>query len=458
VTQFARDAPWQAALLVVVCLLAGAAPGTLLVRAIGRRFASVWTTAAAIAVPLTVVVGVDARTALLGVWDAACVSLLFSTGFLFATHPRLVPDRGDVAIALGSISFSLLFVEAAVRLVLPPPPAFPAAGGVHLRLSEAIAASAVSMWEGGGKVTTCDAVYGPGAGGGVPWPGQFPRTWQPRPGARKRVLHLGDSMVFGSAVDGQFTANLDTLEPDVEHVNSAIGATAPDSYLALLWTWLSLHPPDLVVMHLTSNDLQELNQPYPCADWQPLLTYDGEPRLRFAEPHLGNLGRQRFRWLVHNSPPPYVLRVAVGFSHTAAFAAAAFVQLSHRFGLALPETDEDAHRPQLEAILRAARDELRRRGIPFVVNILPWRLQLEAPRKNVDEERWTATKMKRIAQSLGIDVLDASPEFEAAMSRGEQLFTNAGGPTDIHFDAAGHALMASFLHRELVRYELPVAR
>jgi lysophospholipase L1-like esterase len=263
------------------------------------------------------------------------------------------------------------------------------------------------------------------------------------------VLHLGDSMVAGSGVDGQFTADLNRMEPEIEHINSGIGATAPDSYLALLWTWLSLHPPDLVVMHLTSNDLQELDQPYPCADWQPLLTYDGETRLRFAQAHLSNINRQRLRWLIHNSPPPYLLRLAVGFSHTAALAAAAFVRLGHRLGYSLPETDEDSHRPQLAAILRAARDELHRGGIPFVVNILPWRPRLEAHAPA--DETWVETKMKRIALSLGVDVLDASPEFEAATGRGEQLFTNAGGPLDIHFNAAGHALMASFLHQQLRR-------
>src|SRR5205085_3254601 len=165
----------------------------------------------------------------------------------------------------------------------------------------------------------------------------------------------------------------------------------------------------------------------------PLLVYDGEPRLRFAQAHLSNLDRQRLRWLVHNSPPPYVLRVALGFSHAAGFAAAGFVHLGHRLGYALPDTDEDSHRAHLEAILRAARDELRRRGIPFVVNILPWRPRLEA--HTPADDTWVETKMKRIAVSLGVDVLDASPEFEAVLGRGERLFTNARGPRDIHFNA-----------------------
>jgi hypothetical protein len=139
--------------------------------------------------------------------------------------------------------------------------------------------------------------------------------------------------------------------------------------------------------------------------------------------------------------------MAVGFSHAAAFAAAGFVRLGHRLGYALPDTDEDAHRAHLEAILRAARDELHRRGIPFVVDILPWRPRLEEHKPA--DDTWVETKMKRIALSLGVDVLDASPDFEAALGRGEHLFTNAGGPFDIHFSATGHALMARFLDQHL---------
>src|SRR5262245_18826167 len=128
----------ETALFVVVCLLAGAAPGAALVRVVGRRFGGAGTMMAVIIVPPLVALAVDSQTAFLGVWDVLCACLLFSAGFVFATNRRVAPGRRDIALALASASLGLVLLEAGTRLFLPPPPAFPA-GPVHLRLSDAIA-------------------------------------------------------------------------------------------------------------------------------------------------------------------------------------------------------------------------------------------------------------------------------------------------------------------------------
>jgi len=39
--------------------------------------------------------------------------------------------------------------------------------------------------------------------------------------------------------------------------------------------------------------------------------------------------------------------------------------------------------------------------------------------------------------------------YEAVHRDGVAVFSNSAGPTDIHFSADGHALVAEWLHREL---------
>ena len=79
----------------------------------------------------------------------------------------------------------------------------------------------------------------------------FPERFTPRPGATRRVLHIGDSMVFGADVprDQTFAADLEKLEPDVQHINGGISGMAPDDYLVVLRSWIARHPIDLAVIY-----------------------------------------------------------------------------------------------------------------------------------------------------------------------------------------------------------------
>src|SRR6185369_12300082 len=106
---------WEVPLLAVVCLLAGAAPGALLVRLGGRRCGGFWTGLAAIAVPLLVGLTVDSRTAFVGVWDVLCAGLLLSAGFLLVTSPHLALGRREIAVAVASAAFGLVLLEGLAR-------------------------------------------------------------------------------------------------------------------------------------------------------------------------------------------------------------------------------------------------------------------------------------------------------------------------------------------------------
>src|SRR6185503_113890 len=99
------------------------------------------------------------------------------------------------------------------------------------------------------------------------------------------VLHVGDSMVYGANVQRNetFTVNLETLEPEVQHLNGGISGTAPDDYFAVIRSWVARTSVDLVVMYLfAGNDMVGMDAPHPCSDWQSILGYEGgRASLRF---------------------------------------------------------------------------------------------------------------------------------------------------------------------------------
>src|SRR5262249_27443383 len=139
----------------------------------------------------------------------------------------------------------------------------------------------------------------------------FPDRFTPRPDATRRVLHIGDSMVFGVHIprDHTFAADLEKLEPDVQHINGGISGMRPDDYLVVLRSWIARHSVDLAAIYLfEGNDLNGLDAPHPCSNWQPILSYaGGQATLHFPSPH--NDRGIGLTWLLINSPMPYLLRV-----------------------------------------------------------------------------------------------------------------------------------------------------
>jgi len=278
-----------------------------------------------------------------------------------------------------------------------------------------------------------------------------PRSFVPRADATRRVLHIGDSMAFGFGVarDEVFTAGLERMEHGVQHVNAGIPGTAPDAYLAVMRRWVALHEFDTVVMYLfEGNDVDSLDDPYPCCNWQPLLDYDGaRADLRCTEPAPIDLRNGGATWLWYNSPPPYLVRVLIPYSAAAAHVAAAVVNnMAHMprgvhqpIGIAMPH---------LESILSAARDELRQRKIAFVAVVLPSREWVE----DRGGREHLAPDIIDVCRRLGVTALDASALFRDRFERGKQSFLPMAN--DPHFNAAGHAALASWLH-EILHVDAP---
>jgi len=406
-------------------------------------------------VPTVAAVWLVTHFPIVGLWDAGLEGLLFGIAVFWSAHRALEP-RGNTALLVGSLMVSFLVLELGARLFLPPPPGFPSNGGPHLLLADALRVDLTHQpWDTLCKEIVCSIVYGDQYSGIFDLSASerdivTPRHFVARPDARRRVLHLGDSMAFGFGLprDATFTADLERLEPGVQHINAGIPGTAPDAYFAVLQRWIATQQIDLVVMHVfEGNDLDGLDSRYPCCNWQALLAYGpGGAALRCQQATQPDLGHAGFTWLRYHTPPPYLVRALIGTSAAASYLGAALVSEPY-FLMDQPLSTRLDH---LEAILRSARDLLAARRIPFVVDVLPTRTWLE------DRATWQhyAPSIVDVAHRLDVPVLDPSDFLRDAIVHGQPIFFERG---DIHYNATGHTLLATWLHERLASAGQPPA-
>lgn len=438
------------AALIAVPIGLGAMIGVGLRRACRRRCSGVVAAIVLVGVPLLTITALALRFPLIGLWDALLEGCLVGAGVVWTAHRTFAGGR-EVMLAGAALLASLLGLELACRLFLPAPPAFPSAGGPHFLLADAMRAGTQShAWDLRSKEIVCAVVYEEQYPGILDVSSErdivVPRRFTPRPGATRRVLHIGDSMTFGFGVarDATFTAALERLDPQSQQINAAIPGIAPDAYLLVLRRWLALHTVDLAVMYVfEGNDLAGLDDRYPCCEWQPLLTYGPQgPEMRCPTATRMDFGRAGATWLRYNSPPPYLVRALIGYSVAAAHVGAAIVHGMPSMPLAVHQS-EVTELLHLEAILRAAGEELRARQIPFVVVVLPAREWVENPTR----ARHRAPEIMELAQRLGLPALDASEALSESVSDGRHVFHDV--PGDPHFGIGGHEILARWLHPRL---------
>lgn len=464
-----------AAAVLVVPMALGAGAGVLMRRGLGRRIAGVFGAIACVLSPAALFTAATVYFPIVGLWDGVTVGVLCGAGMLFAAHQAFADVR-NVWLTCGAVVAGFAVLEVAARLFLGVPPAFPVGDGPHLLLKHALRttppdaqafrtegvpyALARDALRGDLAVPgealepadrppsvmvtreiVCSIVYGPAYKGLIDVRREpsvvFPERFTPRAGTAPRVLHIGDSLVFGANVarEDTFVAGLRRLEPEIEHINGGISGMAPDDYLAVLRSWVARHRIDLAVIYLfAGNDLAGLDAPHPCSNWQSLLVYDdGQARLRFpagprSEPGIG------LRWLAINSPLPYLGRVSIAaHSSAAAFLGSALASLAERGVHRDPPEVQFQH---IEHILRSARDELARRGVGLVVVALPHAGSLRGA------EPWFEREVMAIARRLGLPVRDATEPIRAALDRGENPVQSDGS----HLNETGHRLMAQWLH------------
>lgn len=410
----------------------------------GRRLRGSAAALGCLVVPAAAAFYLGLRFPVLGVWDTAVEAALVGVGVVWTAH-RALADWREALLALTALAASLLLLEIGCRVLLPPPPAFPTAAGVHLFLADAMRAeTSLQHWDTLSKDIVCTIAYDD-------YPGMFdpnmqrdvvtPRRVTLRPDVSRRVLHVGDSITFGFATPREqtFVADLERLEPGVQHVNGSVPGIAPDAYYMLIRRWIARAHFDLVVMYVyEENDLQGLDSLFPCCDWQALLTYEGQTaRPRCREASKIDLAGAGWTWLRYESPPPYLVRALIGSSSAAAYLGAALV--AEPFFITNQSMEERlAH---LEAILRATRDDLQAKAVPFLVVVLPGRRWAEDP-------TWSdyhAPEIMAAAQRLGVAALDASAVVREAVASGKSIYLSNPESNDIHYNPTGHQVIANWL-------------
>ncbi len=425
--------------ITVLPLVVGFAAGRLSCWTFARPEGGVVGFALIVAASVTLPVALGVATDGVGFWDSLQFGALFAVGAVSGLG-WLTVERASLALAATVSILGLGFLEVMSRAVLPPPPAFPLSdGGPHLLLAAArSAAERTGLAFSHADRLVCYLIYGEGEAPVMR--ASYPGHWHRRSDASAAILHLGDSMVYGGLREGRFTTELNRVEPGVEHVNASIAGTAPDVYLALLQLFLDGDPLDGVVMHLTPNDYIDLgHHRYSCANDDSLMKYDEQVQLRVHKDAEGGWC-DRLARAVRRSPPPFVLRVGIRNSSFAAHAAAAIAAWQQGAADVDPE-------PRIDRILGRASYELAARRIPFVVNVWRDRRNVEAGTSRPDDP---ANRFLELARRAGVQTLDTwDLLYEAVHRDGVAVFSNSAGPTDIHFSADGHALVAEWLHREL---------
>jgi hypothetical protein len=371
-------------------------------------------------------------TGRVGTWDAAFVGMLGGCGFLCSAH-EVFARKGGLVLLTTTLGLGLVALEVCCRLLLTPPRFEP----VPLRFFQDPAAQKpLSRGAGFGRTTdlACRIAFGEPVPTGDGLVRQEPTSFAPNKERPRRVLHVGDSVPYGFLLTDAQTmeAQLSAMEPTTEHINAGIRGTAPDDYLAVTRAWMSRVPIEMVVMYLNEpNDLFELDQGHSCTGGLSLLSYEGAaPELR---PRAGGRIRASLLGLLGiDSPPPYLIRWAQERSAVAALLSALLIQL--RAPDRYSDEGQKVALAHADRILGAARDELRKAGVTFVVVDLPQNVEAVAP-----------DPLEAVAQKLGIPVFDPRTMLRQARAQGEPVYLTDG----IHFSPRGSALMARWLHENV---------
>jgi hypothetical protein len=370
----------------------------------------------------------------LGSWDLGLcgVELAFGAAVgLRAPRPGRTLAFTAFVLTLGAVAVEVM------TLVLPEPPGFPPPETAHVLFIPARMSPVPA------------ALYGAGGNAII-------NAADLATDLRERVLHLGDSMIYGQGVDRAVvtTAWLDRLGSDVRNVNLGLSGSGPDVHLLLLRRWVDVVKPRLVVHHLfVGNDLEDIDADYGACDGESVLAYpSGGPVARCPEPRWKVTFRDRLRL----SPPPYPLRVATAFSRAARHVCAGLgrlagvMQSSAVPGLAHGDRSRPEQWAHLERILTAERDELDARGIPLVASVLPWRAALTDADPRSTPAWHVRERLLALLEKLHVTAFDAWPVFESCVPEGDSAGCFIDPPSwEFHLSAYGHRRYAEWLFTTL---------
>lgn len=406
----------------------GGVAGRALARRQSRVRTGVWLAGGAV---VLVAFSVAAWAPRLSTWDALGLGVVAASGLIRHGLGRQIPRRAVWAMVLSTLG-AVLVMEGASRILLGPPSAYPPPSQARM------------LFAPEEREAACQVLY-PDR-----YPDAVPSLDSP-PGPV--VLHIGDSMLYGSGLGRSetLTARLEALDPGTRHVNLGQPGTGTDHQLVLLRTWLERLDVKRIVLHLyPGNDLVDLDKPYACCGHWALTARGSEDLTwRCPEPDW----RFPFAALLARSPPPYPLRVATGVSVLAAHLADAFSAVAARFepalGAAAGTEEPTGAWERFEEMLTAIRDLANARAVALTPVVLPTRNALEAQGPE-PHSRAIHRRMVTLSMRLGLDILDGwEPMATAHEESMPDLFHQSDG-RDEHYGAAGHQLLAHWLHNHLV--------
>jgi len=414
---------------------AGALAGAVGRRVVGRRVEGRLALGAWLLVPAVVLGAAGFAIRTLGLWDLVTMGLVAGFCAACVAHGslarawRLLPS-GAVLVA------GLLTLEAASRGMLPTPAAFPPLAELSFAIEGNVRHRGAARLHAQSAETACAWRFDPEA-----------RDRESRVGSPARdrpiVLHVGDSMTYGSGVDATetFVARLGALDPARTHVNAGVPGTSLDFQLGWTLVLTDLLAPRVVVLHVTpANDLDEIDRPYPCCDAGPMFDWAGARPTSRCERQSWRAPSGLGRWYIAHSPPPYPLRVATAGSYLARHVAGAWIRATERFARDV-EPGRALAAERYEALLGVLRERLLTRGVELVLVILPVRGATAEMRA-----RDPTVAFQRPAAAMGVRALDSLAFFDGLVATeteaGVYLDVPPGNP---HFNARGHERFARWL-------------
>ena len=264
----------------------------------------------------------------------------------------------------------------------------------------------------------------------------------PRSPGHRRLVFIGDSVVFGAGVweKDRFTEQLAdeqaVVDAGVEILNLGVNSYNFGHYLELARLRFTELDPDMVVVGFTLNDIQKMDRVWPNKQVKPPSGYDRP-------------GGNR-KW---SDKPLWVARIQGAFGRTYGGRLVKYSGEVIKFSMKNEEElknyhtkwmrsavrywSDDRNRERLRGELRMFQVEMSRQGIPFVFLLFPEKNDLQHP----EEYSLPRESMRNMLDDLDLGYCDANDVF-AAMTDIDSLYLVNDS---VHFTPAGHRVITDVL-------------
>ncbi len=374
------------------------------------------------------------QTGRIGAMDGAALALVAVLTWLAVAHARFARPLPWL-MSLGTLLLGLGVLEVATRMGQPPPVieattlsllnnTSPRPDGLPVAAGDLLVNCALHA-EIGDETARCLRLGPP----------PMDKPW---------VLHLGDSMLFGSGVPPEraLPTQLAALLPQVGHLNAGVPGTSIDTELALLLRVLEHAKPGAVVLYaMPGNDADEVDAPTESCDGKAPLELRGTtPVLRCPQ---AVWATRSWRMQLLHSRLPLPIAALTGVSWLARH-----LEWLHRLAVEPPRAHE--HQPPGDArnyqrYLHALVAVLRQAGVPLQVVVMPLRRSQYA--EYVEPRRAQLLAVFRDEDLAIVDTQSALDQWTQQEGEAQLFIDEPHG--DIHLNPHGLARLAAFLAPQL---------